>query len=171
MIWILENIISFLSESELRRLIWILCLYVNYGAGIGTHFGGVWVQFTHLLAEHLALCVSPQPSSHDPSAPVALSAARAAFDPVRAGAQAVPAGPCGPKKTQENPIEVCPDNQKASLVIVWLCLLWIVKTYSNIQLLLSSHMYSMINILLQQPDQHVVESALFTWASFNLLMR
>lgn len=90
--------------------------------------------FTDLPVEHLALCVAPLPFSHDPLTLVALSAVRATFGLVRVDARAVPDGPCGPKKTQENPIEVCPDNQKANLVIVWLCLLWVVKTYSNIQL-------------------------------------
>lgn len=74
--------------------------------------------FTDHLVEHLALCGAPQLSSPDPSTLVVLSAVRATSDHVHAGAQAVLTGPCGPKKTQEIPIEVCPDNQKANLVII-----------------------------------------------------
>lgn len=73
-----------------------------------------------LLGEQLALCAAPRPSAPGPSTLVALSVARATFCHARAGARAVRDDPCGPKKTQENPIEVCPDNQKASLVIVGL---------------------------------------------------
>lgn len=84
--------------------------------------------FTDLLYEQLALYVAPHPSSPDPLTLVALSAVHATFGPFPAGAQAVPADPCGPKKTQENPIEVCPDNQKVNLVTVWFgFLVWVFK--------------------------------------------
>lgn len=97
-------------------------IYACYPAGL----------FTDHLVEHLALCVAPQPSSPDPSTLVALSAVHATSDPVHAGAQAVPTGPCGPKKTQENPIEVCPDNQKANLVIVWWCIQFMAAIFTDI---------------------------------------
>lgn len=74
-------------------------------------------RFTDHLAEHLALCVAHRRASLDPSTLVALFAVHATYGPFRAGAQVVLAGPCG-QKTQDHPIEVCPDNQKANLVIL-----------------------------------------------------
>lgn len=94
--------------------------------------------FVYHLAEHLALCVAPQPSSPDPSTLVALSAVHAISDPAHADVQVVPAGPCGPKKTQENPIEVCPDNQKANLVIVQ----WCIQLVYGCITVLQSHRYN-----------------------------
>lgn len=71
---------------------------------------------TDLLVESLFLCVALPPSSPGPFALVALSAVPGAFGHAHAGAQAAPAGPCDPKKTQQSPLEVCLNNPKFTLV-------------------------------------------------------
>lgn len=92
---------------------------------------------TNHLVELPALCGALPPSSLDPWAHAALSAVHAVYGRAHADVPAVPAGPCGPKKTQENPVGVCPDNQKPKVaqgIVVKTCsVIQLMKTFSYIQ--------------------------------------